>query len=319
MTRFCRHANVGRKDFRNPLAHAETIQPCFGQQDRVIFSAFHLPQSRIYVSSKVTKIEIRPNVRELCLTPQTARPHTRPLPETCKRRANQAIPHVVPPADRGKHQPRRRVRRNIFHAVHCEVNGFVQQRLFQFLDENSLAADLRKWRLLHFVARRLDDNDLRFHPRRRKQPLANGFRLPFGQQAAARADSQYPHGLSRFERNKSRSASTFRIFLRSSFSPRNFCAGSSSSFSSNSSIKLSIRNRSVSLRCAIDSMRSLMNALRSSCTLARSSSTRLTSSTLACHERNFPTCASTIFSARGISFSRAWRLCCTMSLRSSML
>jgi len=54
-----------------------------------------------------------------------------------------------------------------------------------------------------------------------------------------------------------------------------------------------------------------MKAARSSRMRERKASTRPTSSTLACQERNLPTCSSTISSARGISLSRAPRFCWT--------
>src|SRR5712692_9810083 len=52
------------------------------------------------------------------------------------------------------------------------------------------------------------------------------------------------------------------------------------------------------------SRRARMKAARSSRIRERSASTKPTSSTLACQERNLPTCSSTMTSARGTSLSR---------------
>ena len=98
---------------------------------------------------------------------------------------------------------------NIFHAVDGQIDILRQQRFLQFLDEDSLAADLRQRSLLHFVARGLDNDDFGFHAGDLEQLLAHEFRLPARQNAASTANAQRPHGFSRSDRYKSRSASTF--------------------------------------------------------------------------------------------------------------
>ena len=92
--------------------------------------------------------------------------------------------------------------------MHGQVYGFFEQSFFQLFDENSFAADLRDGSVQHFITGGFDDNDLRLDAGRGKQTLADKFRLPLRQQAAARADAQSPQGFSRFERNRWRNAST---------------------------------------------------------------------------------------------------------------
>ena len=82
-------------------------------------------------------------------------------------------------------QPARRIRRNILHAVYRQIHALFQQRLFQFLDEDSFPANLRQRRLLHLVARRLDDDDFRFHAGKLEKLLAHKFSLPARQDAAS--------------------------------------------------------------------------------------------------------------------------------------
>ena len=69
----------------------------------------------------------------------------------------------------GKLKPRGSFRGNVFDAVDRKVDGLVEQRVFQFLDENSLSANLRQRRLLHFVAGGFDDDDFGFDARDRQR------------------------------------------------------------------------------------------------------------------------------------------------------
>ena len=93
-----------------------------------------------------------------------------------------------------------------------------------------------------FVTGGFDDDDFGFDAGELKELLADEFGLPLGEQAAARADAEMPHDFSRSERKRSRRASTFWILRRSSRSPRRRSAGSTSSFSSSSSIRISMRS-----------------------------------------------------------------------------
>ena len=146
---------------------------------------------------------------QLRLASQTARSDARSIPQIRQRGAYQAIAYVIAPAYGWKHKPRRNIGRHIFYAVHRQVDRFLQQRILQFLDKYSLAANLRQRCVLHLVAACFDDHNFRFHARRDKQVFAHEFRLPLGKHAATRADAQDSHGFSLFERNTSRSASTF--------------------------------------------------------------------------------------------------------------
>ena len=64
-----------------------------------------------------------------------------------------AIASVFAAANRGKAQARGHVGGNVFDAVHGEIDLFVEQSFFQFLDENAFAADLRE-RTLAAICRR---------------------------------------------------------------------------------------------------------------------------------------------------------------------
>src|SRR5215472_13334457 len=226
-----------------------------------------------------------------------------------------AVAHVVAPANGRKAEPRGNVGGHILNAVHGKVDGLFDESLFELLDKDALAADLRERGALQLVTRGFDDDDFGLDTGGSEELPADEFGLPLGEQTAASADAKVPHGFSPRSRNRSRMASRFCILRRSSFSPRRRCVGSIRRCSSKSSIMCSMRVReSASSDCREDA-RSRTKAARCSRTRERRDSTRLPSSTLACQERNLPTCSSTIDSARGTSLSRALRFCSTMSVK----
>ena len=132
---------------RDAPAPAQTVQPRFREHHRFILPAFHFSQTRIHIPAQIAHVQIRPDVPKLRLPPQTPSPNSRALPQTGQRRPvrpNQAVSNIFAPAHSRKHQPRRGIRRNVLDAMHCEINRFLKQRFFQFLNEDSLPADLRE-------------------------------------------------------------------------------------------------------------------------------------------------------------------------------
>ena len=55
---------------------------------------------------------------------------------------NEGIARVFALAGGGQHEAGRQVHRHILHGMHRDVGASFFQRLFQFLDEQTLAADL---------------------------------------------------------------------------------------------------------------------------------------------------------------------------------
>src|SRR5260370_384211 len=88
---------------------------------------------------------------------------------------------------------------NVLDAVNGNVDRFIHQGVFEFLDENAFAADLGERGVGELIAGSLDDDDFSFDTGGGKEALANVFGLPFGKKAAAPANAQGPHGFSTFE------------------------------------------------------------------------------------------------------------------------
>src|SRR5260370_32798563 len=122
---------------------------------------------------------------------------------------DEAVADVLAAKDGGKGKPRSDFGGNVLYAVNGDVDGFFHQRVFEFLDENALAADLGKRGVGEFVARSFDDDNFGFRTGGGKKALANVFGLPFGKKAAAGANAEVPHSLSFSGKKTARRASTF--------------------------------------------------------------------------------------------------------------
>src|SRR2546425_10178041 len=179
-----RHANIGGKYLADALAPAQAVEPRFSDYDGVVFAAFNFAKTRVHIAAQVPYVKIRPRVGQLGLPPQAAGADTRTFAQGLQGRAaggHQTVAHVFTAADRRKEQARGRIRRDIFHAVDGEVNRTFEERFFQFFDEDSLPADLRKRGVLQFVTGRLDENDFGFHIGDVKKLFADELGLPFGE------------------------------------------------------------------------------------------------------------------------------------------
>ena len=168
---------AGRKTSGDSVSVMRPLQPNrskprFREHHRLVLPALHFSQTRIHIPAQIAHVQIRPDMPKLRLPSKASGADSRALAQTRERRAvrrNQTISNIFAPAHRRKHQPRRCVRRNVLDAVHRQVDRFLQQRFFQFLDEDSLPADLRQRRRLQLIARCLDNDDLGFHSSGRRK------------------------------------------------------------------------------------------------------------------------------------------------------
>ena len=106
-----------------------------------------------------------------------------------RRRQHEGVAGIFPRQRGRDRQPVRKHRGHVLGAVHRHVDGVVEQRVFDLLDEQPLGADFRDRRRLQPVAGCLDDDELDVHaggfePRRHRP------RLPQRQLASARPDAK---------------------------------------------------------------------------------------------------------------------------------
>ena len=84
-------------------------------------------------------------MQELRLAPQTAGPDPRAagqIRQPCACPGYQNVCGILAPGDGGDREARRKIGRDVLHAVDREVHPAGQQRLFDLLDEERLPANL---------------------------------------------------------------------------------------------------------------------------------------------------------------------------------
>ena len=231
-------ADRGRQKFADPIGAAQPFEPGLGQHNRVVIALRQLSQARVHVSAHLDHYEIAAMVAQLRLAPQAAGAHAGPARQLIELEAaarDERVARVFPFADGRDLEPRRKSGRHVFHAVDGQIDALLEQRVFQFLGENSLAADFAQRALPVAISRGADDDEFggRSVPR---QSGAHVFRLPASERAASRANPQGPQGLPWSRRKRSLSASRFCILRRRSGTAFNCSAGASKTRFSSSSM-----------------------------------------------------------------------------------
>jgi len=204
--------NVGRESFGDAIAPTEAVETGFGEEDGVVFTALGFAEASVNVAAKFADVEVGPQVAKLGLSAKAAGADAGAMAEvgkSCATGGDQAIAHIFAAEDGGKRQAGVDLGGNVFDTVDGDIDRFVEQRVFKFLDEDAFAANLGQGRVGEFVALRLDDDNFGFHAGGGEKAFADVLGLPFGEQAAAGADAKGSHGLSFLERKRSRRASTF--------------------------------------------------------------------------------------------------------------
>ena len=204
--------NLGRENFGDAMRGAEAIEAGFREHDGVVFAAFDFAEARVHVAAKIANVEVGAEMEKLRAAAEAAGADAGAFAKSGEIRAvvgDEAIADVFAAQNRGKRKAGRRFGGNVFHAVNGDVDGIVEERFFELLDEDSLSADFGERSLREFVAACFDDDDFAFDAGGLEDLAADEFGLPLGEEAAARADAERAHRLSRSERKRSRSASTF--------------------------------------------------------------------------------------------------------------
>ena len=107
-----------------------------------------------------------------------------PLGSAAKRGADDGIARVFPRRHGGEHEARGQLRGEVLEAVHRDIGAAVEQRLFDLLREDALAADESERRVGDAVAGGLHDFDAR-GPARFGQPGFHPSGLPEGELRSA--------------------------------------------------------------------------------------------------------------------------------------
>ena len=134
-------------------------------------------------------------MEELRLAPQATGPDPRAAGQIRQPRAPpgyQNVGGILAPGDGSNGEARREIGRDILHAVDREIHLAGQQRLFDLLDEERLAADLRQRDVQDLVPHRPDALQSERDGRKgRPQPRRNVLRLPHREPRPACPDDEW--------------------------------------------------------------------------------------------------------------------------------
>src|SRR6185503_14101254 len=241
---------------------------------------------------------------------------------------DQRVPGVLPRKRRRDRESVRQDRRHVLRAVDGEIDLACQQRVLDFLDEESLATDLRQRRILKPIAASLDDDRLGRHTRLLEQ-RGHRLRLPERQRAASGAEFERPHddtsdsssgatdplSLSPARLNSRFRASAYATIIASSLTDFNCSVGVSSSFSTMSRVTSSMRDRASGGRPASFGSSRCSSARRIASNRWRKATTVGTISRDCIHAVYLTTSSSTIASARASSAPRRVRFSWTIVRR----
>src|SRR6266436_3047429 len=140
-----REKNLWRKSFGDAIAPAEAVEPGFGEEDGVVFTALGFAEAGVDIAAQVADIEIGANVAKLLLAAKASGADARALAEIGEGGAacrDEAVSNVFAAEDSGKGQAGGDFGRDVLDAVDGDVDRFFHQGVFEFLDENAFAADL---------------------------------------------------------------------------------------------------------------------------------------------------------------------------------
>ena len=142
-----RQAVFGADRGTDATLEAETNQPGGSQDDRVVLAGIQLGQTGINVATEELDFQVGAARQQLGLTAQTgSADHAtgRQRIEIGVGVGYKGITRVFPFADAEQTEAGGEIHRHILHRMHSDVGFVLQQGGFQFLDEQTLAADLRQ-------------------------------------------------------------------------------------------------------------------------------------------------------------------------------
>src|ERR1017187_9119527 len=177
------------------LRFAEAVQASGGENDGIVVAGFELAQARIHIAAERVNLQIGTNRLQLRLTTQATGANVRPLRQrfdACELHGAKNVARIFASGDSGNFEIGSQLRRQIFQAVHSEINPVFDQGFLNFLGEHALGADFSEGNVGDFIAGGLDD--LEFHGMALSaQQIGDVMGLPESELRAAGADAQAGH------------------------------------------------------------------------------------------------------------------------------
>ncbi|MNM69214.1 hypothetical protein D3C81_808020 [compost metagenome] len=177
---------------------AQADQAGSGEDDGVVFAGIELGQAGVDVAAQEADFQIRATGQQLSLAAQAGGTDDAALGQLIQVGVgvgNEGIARVFPLADTEQTEAFGEVHRHVLHGVHGDVGFIFQQRGFEFLDEQALAADFRQRRVKQLVT--TADHGDESHQQARVSRFKAGFDvfgLPQGECAFAGGDADLARG-----------------------------------------------------------------------------------------------------------------------------
>ena len=115
----------------------QPLQSGRGEYDCIELAAVAFIEPRLHVAAQRANIEVRPGEQQLCLPAKARRTDNGAGTETVERRPDQCIARVLARKHRRECEALGRFGRDVFHRMHGEIGGAVEQRALELLDETA--------------------------------------------------------------------------------------------------------------------------------------------------------------------------------------
>ena len=191
-----RRQHLLRREGRGALRHAEPREPGHGEEGRVERPGPHPLQPRFDIAADERRHEVGAPGQHLRLPAERGRADARAGRQVGERArpARQAVAGVFALQHGGQHEALRQRGLQVLHRVDRGVDPPFRQRRLDLLREQALAADIGQPPVAYPVPCRADRDDLDIEAGiLRPQGGGRLFRLPEGERAAARAETDFRH------------------------------------------------------------------------------------------------------------------------------
>ena len=187
---------IGRNGATCHMGHAQTVQTGLCQKCGRGHTIRQLLETRLHIAAEFHDFQMREGIQQLRPAAQGGRADPRALGQVLERGRilrDEGIAHILARQVGVQQQACRLQNRHVLHRMHRNVDGAIQQRLFDFAGEQPLAADLLERAILDRIAGDLYDHDgksLFRQVKRRHEARARLMRLGQSQRRATGADLQ---------------------------------------------------------------------------------------------------------------------------------
>ncbi len=150
-----RQNNLRAQFLTNARRETQALETGAGENDGVVFALIELGQARIHVTAQIAHHQVGPPRAQLALAAQTGRADARALRQVVERGEvirDEGVARVLAFEDHGQFQAVGQLHRHVFHGMHRDVGAVFQHGLFQFLDEQALAADFGQRAVENLIA-----------------------------------------------------------------------------------------------------------------------------------------------------------------------